>query len=96
MDELRTRYSVMRHLGRCVSCGKHAEPGRCMCAECTEQTRKKQAELKKYRHENGLCRDCGRPAVPGHSMCAEHLIRHRIYSKKAKRRMKERRMHDEH
>lgn len=91
MDELRTRYSVMRHLGRCVLCGKHAEPGRCMCAECAEKTREKQHIIKIYRHKNGLCRDCGRPAVPGHSMCADHLMRHRIYDRKSKQRQKERR-----
>lgn len=73
------RYDELREEGRCVSCGKWAEPGRARCKECQnkyndrirkwDNNREKSKALRQYRLDNGLCIQCGEKLTNGFKCC---------------------------
>lgn len=85
-------YSRMREEGRCVSCGKWAEPGRARCRACQKKSTDaakirdpdgiRKRELRQARIDAGLCIDCGSPVQPGKCRCKRCIERRRDSTRK--------------
>lgn len=88
-DNARRRelHAERKAAGLCTMCGRAAMPGRTMCAEHAEITRRRKKNwlIKKaeaqgrriipidVRYGMGICRWCEQPVVPGKHFCETHL-----------------------
>lgn len=86
------RYYELREEGRCVSCGRWAEPGRARCKKCQEKSNERSRKsdpgrakfnaMRQKRIEAGLCPDCGRPVADGMKRCKRCLSLRRDSTRK--------------
>lgn len=66
--------------GKCLECGKPAQPGRRLCFACAVKDARRAEALRERRAEAGLCVKCGvEHPEPGRKMCVACRAYYRRY-----------------